>query len=265
MGTRPALDAAQTWMVKAAEAGYPEAAQVLKLTTQERRANHWPISKMDTEPPHRSLADSPITAAMAVIPKAEASRGDLLQDTTPVMSLGFGSRYEAASKTRSDIDEDSDAAVTKALKPIDQFIQNSPRSCRRRKPKRTSLPAGRVPALRGGSSMPGRRPTRSTTCAPSMRNSRSSPHRRARHPLRESRDQVPGLHDGNASSRNGCKSVARRSSTSSKTTATKGAARNNLRAWASLAVGEVGVLNRDRGMDRMGDPQQQHDDRQRFT
>ena len=40
------------------------------------------------------------------------------------MSLGFGSRYEADSKTRSDIDEDSDAAVTKALKPIDQFIQN---------------------------------------------------------------------------------------------------------------------------------------------
>ena len=31
LGTRPALDAAQTWMVKAAEAGYPEAAQVLKL------------------------------------------------------------------------------------------------------------------------------------------------------------------------------------------------------------------------------------------
>ena len=31
LGTRPALDAAQTWMVKAAEAGYPDAAQVLKL------------------------------------------------------------------------------------------------------------------------------------------------------------------------------------------------------------------------------------------
>ncbi|MEC9462801.1 MAG: alginate lyase family protein [Pseudomonadota bacterium] len=30
--------------------------------------------------------------------------------------------------------------------------------------------------------------------------------------------------------------------------ATKGASRNNLRAWASLAVGEVGVLNRDRGL-----------------
>jgi TPR repeat protein len=31
LGTRPALDAAQAWMVRAAEAGYPAAAQVLKL------------------------------------------------------------------------------------------------------------------------------------------------------------------------------------------------------------------------------------------
>ena len=40
----------------------------------------------------------------------------------PVVSLGFGSRYSADSKTRSDFDAAGDAAVTAALKPIDDFI-----------------------------------------------------------------------------------------------------------------------------------------------
>lgn len=43
-------------------------------------------------------------------------------DTQPVVSLGFGSRYTDDSKNRSDFDEDSDKAVTAALKPIDDFI-----------------------------------------------------------------------------------------------------------------------------------------------
>jgi poly(beta-D-mannuronate) lyase len=41
---------------------------------------------------------------------------------TPVVALGFPSRYAADSKTRSDFDEAGDAAVTAALKPIDDFI-----------------------------------------------------------------------------------------------------------------------------------------------
>ncbi|MGB8812485.1 MAG: alginate lyase family protein [Paracoccaceae bacterium] len=40
----------------------------------------------------------------------------------PVLTLGFGSRYTATSKSRSDFDAKSDAAVTAALKPIDKFI-----------------------------------------------------------------------------------------------------------------------------------------------
>ena len=41
---------------------------------------------------------------------------------TPVVTLGFGSRYAADSQSRSDLDEDGDAAATAALKPIDDFI-----------------------------------------------------------------------------------------------------------------------------------------------
>jgi poly(beta-D-mannuronate) lyase len=42
--------------------------------------------------------------------------------TKPVISLGFGSRYTADSANRSDFDEEGDKAVTAALKPIDDFI-----------------------------------------------------------------------------------------------------------------------------------------------
>jgi len=47
---------------------------------------------------------------------------DCIAAVTPVVTLGFGSRYTDDSKSRSDFDEDSDAAVTAALKPIDDFI-----------------------------------------------------------------------------------------------------------------------------------------------
>ncbi|MDP3193901.1 alginate lyase family protein [Tabrizicola sp.] len=43
-------------------------------------------------------------------------------DTKPVVSLGFGSRYTDDSENRSDFDEESDKAVTAALRPIDDFI-----------------------------------------------------------------------------------------------------------------------------------------------
>ena len=42
----------------------------------------------------------------------------------PVVSLGFGSRYTEDSKTRSDIDEESNAEVDRALKPVEQYIND---------------------------------------------------------------------------------------------------------------------------------------------
>lgn len=41
---------------------------------------------------------------------------------TPVTNLSYGSRYTADSKTRSDLDEVSDAEVNAALKPVEEFI-----------------------------------------------------------------------------------------------------------------------------------------------
>ncbi|MFT6076372.1 MAG: poly(beta-D-mannuronate) lyase [Yoonia sp.] len=42
----------------------------------------------------------------------------------PVVSLNYGSRYTDESATRSDIDEDSNAAVNLALAPIEQFLRD---------------------------------------------------------------------------------------------------------------------------------------------
>ena len=41
----------------------------------------------------------------------------------PTVTLAFGSRYKADSKSRSDIDPEGNAEVTNALKPIDDFIR----------------------------------------------------------------------------------------------------------------------------------------------
>ncbi len=53
-----------------------------------------------------------------------AEEPDCPPGTDPVVTLGFGSRYADDSANRSDFDEDSDRAVTAALKPIDDFIND---------------------------------------------------------------------------------------------------------------------------------------------
>lgn len=53
-----------------------------------------------------------------------AEEPDCPPGTDPVVTLGFGSRYTDDSANRSDFDEDSDRAVTAALKPIDDFIND---------------------------------------------------------------------------------------------------------------------------------------------
>jgi poly(beta-D-mannuronate) lyase len=65
-----------------------------------------------------------LAMAMTLIatPLAAEDAPDCPAAVEPVVSLGFGSRYAEDSKNRSDFDEESDKAVTAALKPIDEFI-----------------------------------------------------------------------------------------------------------------------------------------------
>lgn len=63
-----------------------------------------------------------LALGLATTPLAAQTAPDCPTAVEPVISLGFGSRYTDDSKNRSDIDEAGDKAVTAALKPIDSFI-----------------------------------------------------------------------------------------------------------------------------------------------
>lgn len=51
--------------------------------------------------------------------------------TSPVISIALPSRYRDDSKTRSDIDEKANAAVNAALKPVDEFVTDLAKSSNR--------------------------------------------------------------------------------------------------------------------------------------
>lgn len=190
-----------------------------------------------------------LAAAMAMPHGAKAADETCFKTPTPVMSLGFGSRYEAKSVSRSDIDEDSDAAVTKALKPIDQFIQNLAKIVSKAQ-KETDVTTRRAYQRCVVDSI-------YTWAKADALNDMRTFNAKLSVPARigglailyaESRDQVPGLQDHERIVEKWLQKRAEETVYFFENEATKGAARNNLRAWASMAVGEVGVLNRDRGL-----------------
>jgi poly(beta-D-mannuronate) lyase len=180
---------------------------------------------------------------------AQAAKETCFTAPKPVMSLGFGSRYQAASKSRSDIDEDSDAAVTKALKPIDKFIQDLSRQITRASDEKD----------------PGMRRLYQrcvvdnvyTWAKADALDDMRTPNAKLSIPARiggiaiaysEARNQVPGLGDKQRLIEAWLLKRARETAYFFDNEATKGASRNNLRAWASLAVGEVGILTEDRAL-----------------
>lgn len=66
--------------------------------------------------------------AVAAPAAAQGNVGFCDMPPEPVVSLNFGSRYTDDSVTRSDIDEDSNAAVNAALAPIEQFLRDLSRA-----------------------------------------------------------------------------------------------------------------------------------------
>ena len=69
----------------------------------------------------------PLIAALTLAlgtsaPRAEDKPFACAAVPAPVVALNFGSRYTDDSKTRSDIDEVSNAEVDRALRPVEQFI-----------------------------------------------------------------------------------------------------------------------------------------------
>ncbi|WP_245408931.1 alginate lyase family protein [Rhizobium wuzhouense] len=180
---------------------------------------------------------------------AQAAEQTCFPAPKPVMSLGFGSRYEAASKSRSDIDEDSDAKVTKALKPIDEFIQDLAQQvskagaekdvATRRLYQRCVI--DNVYAWAKADALNDMRTPNAKLSVPSRVGGIAIAYA-------EARNQVPGLGDKQRTIEAWLLKRARETVYFFDNEATKGASRNNLRAWASLGVGEVGILTEDRAL-----------------
>ncbi|MDH4440505.1 MAG: alginate lyase family protein [Rhizobium sp.] len=178
---------------------------------------------------------------------AQAAKETCFPAPKPVMSLGFGSRYEAASKSRSDIDEESDAAVTKALKPIDKFIQDLSKQVSRASAEKDLVTRRLYQRCVIDNVY--------TWAKADALNEMRTPNAKLSVPSRvggiaiayaEVRNQVPGLGDKQRTIEAWLLKRARETVYFFDNEATKGAARNNLRAWASLAVGEVGILTENR-------------------
>jgi len=71
-----------------------------------------------------SLLGVPALAAMPGIALAQEETFSCKAAPAPVVDLEYGSRYTDDSKTRSDIDAESNAAVDEALKPVEKFIND---------------------------------------------------------------------------------------------------------------------------------------------
>jgi len=78
---------------------------------------------------HRFACSAALFCALAVpgtaaVSQAEEAGAYVCPDfPEPTVSLEFGSRYKDGDKSRSDKDEESDAEVTAALKPSDDFVR----------------------------------------------------------------------------------------------------------------------------------------------
>jgi poly(beta-D-mannuronate) lyase len=178
---------------------------------------------------------------------AQAANETCFTAPKPVMSLGFGSRYEVASKSRSDIDTESDAAVTKALKPIDEFIQDLAKQITKAGAE-TDVATRRLYQRCVIDNV-------YTWAKADALNEMRTPNAKLSVPSRvggiaiayaEARNQVPGLGDKQRTIEAWLLKRARETVYFFDNEATKGASRNNLRAWASLGVGEVGIVTEDR-------------------
>jgi poly(beta-D-mannuronate) lyase len=161
--------------------------------------------------------------------------------STPVISLNFGSRYTAGSKTRSDIDEASNQAVDEALKPIDKFIQDISREAN------ASLSPGDGSADKASCVFEAILSWAEADALSDMESVTAKlavPSRIGG--IAVTYGQVRNLVPQSATDRlvieNWLKRRAKETKVFFDTKAPQKASRNNLRAWASFAVGEVGIL-----------------------
>jgi poly(beta-D-mannuronate) lyase len=166
---------------------------------------------------------------------------------TPVVSLGFGSRYKDDSQSRSDIDEKSDADVTRALMPVDAFVQDLMRDANSvwRAPLKNKRLARCVLAAidhwAKHDALSDMRTMNAKLAVPSRLGG-----------IAIAYAQLGDLRQLDPAARSRIESWLRARTEATMdffdNEAPKGASRNNLRAWAGLAVGQVGIVVGDQAM-----------------
>jgi poly(beta-D-mannuronate) lyase len=167
----------------------------------------------------------------------------------PVVSLEFGSRYKDDSKTRSDIDADSDAEVTKALKTIDVFIQDLTRQIGKAQAEKdpekqlamSICVLNAVHAWAKADALSDMRTTNTKLAVPSRVGGIAIAYA-------EAKTMIPGMDAEKQVIETWLQARARATTDFFDNEATKGASRNNLRAWASLAVGQIGILSKQKDL-----------------
>jgi poly(beta-D-mannuronate) lyase len=164
--------------------------------------------------------------------------------TEPVIKLGFGSRYTLDSKTRSDIDEESNQAVNDALKPIDDFIQDLSReaiasaSGDTQGVAKAQCVVEAVFAWASADALSDMESMNAKLAVPSRIGGIAVAYGQVRGLAQKSGNKFAVIE----------RWLSRRVNETRiffDTKAPKKASRNNLRAWASFAVGEVGILTED--------------------
>jgi poly(beta-D-mannuronate) lyase len=165
----------------------------------------------------------------------------------PVVSLSFGSRYKDDSQSRSDIDEESDADVTRALMPVDAFVQDLMRdanSVRRAPLKNKRLARCALAAIDHWAKLDALSDLRTTNAKLAVPSRLGG--------IAIAYAQLGDLRQMDPAARSRIESWLRTRAEATMSffdnEAPKGASRNNLRAWAGLAVGQVGIIVGDQAM-----------------
>ncbi len=73
---------------------------------------------------HLDLLPFALIGALSTLGPATAFAATCKEAPDPVVNLDYGSRYQADSVTRSEIDPKADAEADKALKPVDDFLRD---------------------------------------------------------------------------------------------------------------------------------------------
>ncbi len=191
------------------------------------------------------MVASAVIVLLGGLSSVSYAKEQCLDDREPVVSLDFGSRYKADSKSRSDIDTESDAEVTNALKTIDVFIQDLTRLVGKAQTeedpeKQVAMSTCVLDAVYDwakADALSDLRTMNAKLAAPARLGAIAIAYAEAASLIPDKKVEKQVIETW-------LQARARATMNFFDNEATNGASRNNLRAWASLAVGQIGIISK---------------------